>query len=770
MSLNFLDSTYMKKQLNFLCDEIEPNLPNVDVAMLIKTTKEGLPDDCDLKTMFNLLSTTASSFSTHDYEYSILSGRVLMRYLHQNTEKTFSEYVEVAAAYLSDDLLCTVRENAKELDAAIDNNADFMFDAIGLRTLMKSYLVKVDGIIVERPQYLYLRVSLGIHGNDIEKALKSYKLMSERLFGHATPTMFNAGTKFAQLASCFLLDIHSDSIDGIYKTLGDCATISKYAGGIGVSISKIRSRGSRIKGTNGTSNGIVPMCKVFNETAQYCDQGGGKRKGGFAMYLSPWHPDLLDFLDLKKNTGVDSARARDLFYALWISDLFMKRVLADETWSFICPNDEPRLAETYGDEFEEIYLAAEKNKLAKKTMKARDVWEKILTSTIETGTPYILFKDACNKKSNQKNLGYIKCSNLCAEVVQYTSDRETAVCNLASIALPRFIEEGVVNYDRLREVVHVAIDNLNNVIDRSFYPVVDARRSNFKHRPIGLGVSGFHDCLFKLGYAWSSAEAAKFNRDIFECIYYSALEKSCELAQECGAYESFSGSPASKGILQFDMWTESELRQSDKYDWEGLKKKIVKHGLRNSLLTALMPTASSSQILGVCEGIDPLTSNMYVRRLLSGEFIVVNKYLQNDLKKLDLWTKELRTLLIAARGSVQGLPDVPKKLKEIYKTSVEVSQKTSLNMSAERGRYICQSQSLNLFFRVETNLKRKQTVLKEKLTSAHFHSWKIGLKTAQYYLRTSSSVNAVASSVTNATRSKLESLSCQVDSCTMCSA
>lgn len=754
-----------KKLLRFLCEvclEVEPTLDSVDIDMVLEHSMRGLPSKSDDSTLVELLSATASSFSTSDYEYSILGGRILTWYLHSTTQSSFSKYVASAENYLSDELVNTVRENAEELDAAIVQDADYAFDVVGVRTLMKSYLVKVNGKIAERPQYLYMRVSLGIHGNDLEKVFKSYKLMSQRVFGHATPTMFNAGTKFAQLASCFLLDMHSDSIAGIYKTLSDCATISKYAGGIGVCISKVRSQGSLIKGTNGTSNGIVPMCKVFNETAQYCDQGGGKRKGGFAMYISPFHPDLLMFLNLKKNHGVESSRARDLFYALWISDLFMKRVEENKTWSFICPNAEPRLCETYGEEFERIYLEAEEKGLATSTMNARIVWDKILDSTIETGTPYILFKDACNRKSNQKNLGYIKSSNLCSEIIQYTSPEESAVCNLASIALPRFIDDAVVDFKRLRDVVHVAVDNLNCVIDRSFYPVPEAEKSNLKHRPIGLGVSGFHDCLFKLGYAWESTEAAKFNRDIFECIYYSALEKSCELAKEHGTYESFPGSPASKGILQFDMWKETEVLQSDRYDWTALKAKIVKYGLRNSLLTALMPTASSSQILGVCEGIDPLTSNMYVRRLLSGEFIVVNKYLQCDLKSRGLWTKELQELLIAARGSVQHL-DIPKHLKTLYKTSFEVKQKASINMSAERGRYICQSQSLNLFFR---------NVDKRALWGAHFHSWKMGLKTGQYYLRTSSGVNAMSSSVTKSTRTKLERLATKnsSDDCLMCSA
>jgi ribonucleoside-diphosphate reductase alpha subunit len=754
-------SIEIKKVISDACG-IAPKLLHVDQELVLKKIFDGLPSTCDEKTLSNLIANTAGSFSTHHYEYNTLSGRVLMMRLHLTTPATFSEYVKVADGFLSKEVCDIVFENAVLLDKAIDKSADFQFDGIGLRTLMKSYLVKINGVIVETPQYLYMRVSLGIHGSDLKAALKSYLLLSKRVFGHATPTMFNAGTKFPQLASCFLLDMQSDSITGIYKTLADCARISKYAGGIGVSISKIRSRGSLIKGTNGTSNGIVPMCKVFNETAQYCDQGGGKRKGGFAMYISPFHPDILRFLDLKKNNGVESERARDLFYALWISDLFMKRVLADGDWSLICPNDEPRLCETYGDEFECIYKEAEAKGLAKKTIKAKALWHKILESTIETGTPYLLFKDACNAKSNQKNIGYIKSSNLCSEIVQFTSPEETAVCNLASVALPRFIRKDGVDFDYLREVVHVAVDNLNKVINRSFYPVPEAKYSNFRHRPIGLGVSGFHDCLFKLGYPWDSPQAAKLNRDIFECIYYSALEKSCALAKLHGPYETFKGSPASEGKLQFDLWKEGAIEQSGRYDWTALKEDIQLHGLRNSLLTALMPTASSSQILGVCEGIDPLTSNVYVRRLMSGEFIVVNKYLQNDLIKRGLWTRDMRKLLTAARGSVQNLP-IPDKLKNIYKTSFEVKMKASINLSAERGRYICQSQSLNLFFRDVTH---------QKLHSAHVYSWKSGLKTAQYYLRTSSSVNAISSSVTNETRSQLDSLSVKNsdEDCLMCSA
>ena len=740
--------------------QMKPILKHVDQNLLMGKLSDAMPDTCTPKTMSMLLSEIASSLAIHHYEYNLMSGRVIMISLHSTTSKTFSNYVKLAAHTLSEEIQSIVDKNTDRLNAAIDDAADYHFDSIGLRTLMKSYLLRKDGEIIERPQYLYMRVSLGIHGDDIDAAIKSYSLMSARYFGHATPTMFNAGTKFPQLASCFLLDMHADSISGIYKTLADCATISKYAGGIGLSISKIRSKGSFIKGTNGTSNGIVPMCKVFNETAQYCDQGGGKRKGGFALYISPWHADIVSFLDLKKNHGVESERARDLFYALWISDLFMKRVKEGKEWSLFCPNTVPGLCDTYGTEFEKIYEDAELKGLANMKMPARTLWHIILTSTIETGTPYILFKDACNSKSNQKNLGVIKSSNLCAEIVQFTSPEETAVCNLASVALPRFVDCDGIKFDILRDVVHVAIDNLNKVIDRGFYPTPEGRRSNMKHRPVGLGVSGFHDCLFKLGFPWDSKEALKFNNDIFECIYYSALEKSCELAKKHGAYASFDNSPASKGILQFDMWTEEDTVHSGRYNWKQLKEDIIRHGIRNSLLTALMPTASSSQILGVCEGIDPLTSNLYVRRILSGEFIVVNRYLQNDLIKRGLWTQNIRDLLEAKRGSVQKLPGIPLHLKEVYKTSFEVLQKASIDMSAGRGKYIDQSQSLNLFF---------HNVDHAKLTSAHFHAHAKGLKTSQYYLRTSSDVNAMQATVTEKTRKQLKKMEEEQD-CLMCSA
>jgi ribonucleoside-diphosphate reductase alpha chain len=626
-----------------------------------------------------------------------------------------------------------VQANAAELDEAIIYDRDFGYDYFGFKTLEKSYLMKIDGKVIERPQHLIMRVAVGIHGEDIPAAIETYHLMSEKWFTHATPTLFNAGTPKPQLSSCFLLTMKDDSIDGIYDTLKQCAKISQSAGGIGLSIHNIRAKGSYIKGTGGTSNGIVPMLRNFDMTARYVDQGGGKRKGSFAIYLEPWHADIFDFLDLKKNHGKEEMRARDLFYAMWISDLFMKRVESNEMWSLFDPNEAPGLADVYGDEFERLYEKYEKEGKARRQIKAQDLWFEILESQIETGTPYILYKDAANKKSNQKNLGTIKSSNLCTEIMEYTSPDEVAVCNLASIALPKFVtEDGVFDHQRLYEITKVITRNLNKVIDVNYYPVEEARYSNMRHRPIGIGVQGLADAFIMLRMPFDSDEAKRLNEDIFETIYFGAMEASMELAKKDGAYETFKGSPVSKGIFQFDMW--GVTPKSNRWDWDALKREVKQNGVRNSLLLAPMPTASTSQILGNNECFEPYTSNLYTRRTLSGDFILVNKYLMKDLIEQGLWNETMRQKLIGANGSVQSIPEIPQNLKDIYKTVWEISQKVIIDMSAERGAYICQSQSLNIHI-TDPNFG--------KLTSMHFYAWKKGLKTGMYYLRSTSAADAI---------------------------
>ncbi|MDH4058508.1 MAG: ribonucleoside-diphosphate reductase subunit alpha, partial [Cyclobacteriaceae bacterium] len=664
--------------------------------------------------------------------------------LHKVTSKSFSNTMKRLYTYVdpktgenaplvSKETWKIVRDHAAELDEAIIYDRDFSYDYFGFKTLERSYLMKVDGKVVERPQHMLMRVSVGIHGEDIPAAIETYHLLSEKWFTHATPTLFNAGTPKPQLSSCFLLTMKDDSIDGIYDTLKQCAKISQSAGGIGLSIHNVRAKGSYIKGTGGTSNGIVPMLRNFDMTARYVDQGGGKRKGSFAVYLEPWHADVFDFLDLKKNHGKEEMRARDLFYAMWIPDLFMQRVENNEMWSLFCPNEAPGLGDVWGEEFERLYDKYEKEGKYRKQVKAQDLWFEILESQIETGTPYILYKDSANRKSNQKNLGTIKSSNLCTEIIEYTSKDEVAVCNLASLALPKFVtEDGHFDHQKLYEITKVITRNLNKVIDVNYYPVVEARNSNMRHRPIGLGVQGLADTFIMLRMPFDSEEARRLNEDIFETIYFGAMEASMELATQLGAYESFKGSPVSKGIFQFDMW--GVTPKSGRWNWEQLKQNVKKHGVRNSLLLAPMPTASTSQILGNNECFEPYTSNVYTRRTLSGEFIIANKHLMKDLIDLGLWNENMRQKLIATNGSVEPIAEIPQNIKDLYKTVWEISQKAIIDMSADRGAYICQSQSLNIHLK-DPNFG--------KLTSMHFYAWKKGLKTGMYYLRSTAAADAI---------------------------
>ncbi|MEM7572353.1 MAG: ribonucleoside-diphosphate reductase subunit alpha [Bacteroidota bacterium] len=724
-----------------LCYGLNKNF--VDHIEISKKVIQGLYDGVTTVELDNLAAETAASMSTVHPDYAKLAARIAISNLHKETNKSFSETMESLYAYLDpktgqkagligEDTMEVIRANASELDAAIIYDRDFSFDYFGYKTLERSYLLRMDGQVVERPQQMLMRVAVGIHDKDIESAIETYKLMSEKWFIHATPTLFNAGTPKPQMSSCFLLSMTDDSISGIFETLTRCAKISQSAGGIGLSIHNIRAQGSYIKGTGGTSNGLVPMLKVFNDTARYVDQGGGKRKGAFAVYLEPWHADIFEFLELKKNHGKEELRARDLFYALWINDLFMERVKADSTWTLFDPNEAPDLFDVHSGEFEALYHQYEEAGKGRKTIQARDLWNAILESQVETGTPYILYKDAANRKSNQKNLGTIRSSNLCTEIMEYTSEDEVAVCNLASLALPKYVtEDKQFDFDKLYEVTRVVTRNLNKVIDRNYYPIEEARYSNMRHRPIGLGVQGLADAFIMMRHAFDSEAAKQLNKDIFEAIYFAALTESCELAKKEGAYETYEGSPASEGQLQFDLWG---VKPSDRWDWAGLKKNIKKHGLRNSLLVAPMPTASTSQILGNNECFEPYSSNLYTRRTLSGEFIVVNKHLLHDLVGLGLWDNDMRNRLMAANGSIQDFEDVPQHLRDLYKTVWEISQKVIIDMSADRGAYICQSQSMNLFVK-DVNYK--------KLSSMHFYAWSKGLKTGMYYLRTQAARDAI---------------------------
>jgi len=703
----------------------------VDPMEVAKKTIQGLFDGITTVELDNLSAEVAAYMSSVHPDYSRLASRIAMSNLHRNTSDSFVETVKILDESLDEKIINLAVEHKDRINSEIAYSRDFEYDYFGFKTLERAYLLKKNGKIVERPQHMLMRVSLGIHPDNIDSAMETYHLLSEKWFTHATPTLFNAGTKKAQMSSCFLLSMKEDSIDGIYDTLKQCALISQSAGGIGLSIHDIRAKGSYIKGTNGTSNGIVPMLKVFNDTARYVDQGGGKRKGSFAIYLEPWHADIHDFLDLKKNFGKEEMRARDLFYALWMNDLFMERIEADADWSLFCPNDAKGLADAYGAKFKELYEKYEAQGVARETIKARKLWHTILESQVETGSPFMLFKDAANEKSNQKNLGTIRSSNLCTEIIQYTDDKEVAVCNLASIALPKFVENGKYNFKKLFEITKTITKNLNKIIDLNYYPVEEARYSNMKNRPIGMGVQGLADTFAMLRMPFESAEAKKLNQQIFETIYFAGLTASNELAKEQGAYDSYAGSPVSEGILQYDMWG---VTPTDLWDWKELKAKIKEHGVRNSLLLAPMPTASTSQILGNNECIEPFTSNIYTRRVLSGEFTVVNKYLIEDLIKLDLWNETMKNRIIEANGSVQFIEEIPVELKELYKTVWEIKQKTVLEMAADRGAFIDQSQSLNIHM-TDVNMG--------KLSSMHFYAWKAGLKTGMYYLRTKAAADAI---------------------------
>uniref|UniRef100_A0A7S3Q061 Ribonucleoside-diphosphate reductase n=1 Tax=Chaetoceros debilis TaxID=122233 RepID=A0A7S3Q061_9STRA len=731
-----------------LCYGLDPKF--VDPVVIAQKVISGVYPGVSTVELDELAAQTAASFATQHPDCSILAARISVSNLHKMTNKSFSETVTALynyhhpvtgapAALISEQVYKVVSEHKQALDAALIHDRDFEFDYFGFKTLEKAYLLKLNGQIVERPQHMLMRVSVGIHMDDIPSVLRTYDLLSQRYFTHATPTLFNAGTPNPQMSSCFLLSMKEDSIDGIYDTLKHCAVISKYAGGIGMSISNVRASQSYIRGTNGTSNGIVPMLRVFNNTARYVDQGGGKRKGSIAAYLEPWHADVYAFLDLRKNHGDENQRARDLFYALWIPDLFMERVQANGEWTLMCPNECPGLDDCYGDEFNALYTKYEKEGKGRQTIKAQSLWFAILDSQVETGTPYMLFKDHCNNKSNQKNLGTIKCSNLCTEIVEYTAPDEIAVCNLASISLSKLTTPakdyegtgGKFDFDKLKEISEIVTRNLNRVIDRNFYPREECRKSNMRHRPIGIGVQGLADVYMMLKIPFESEKAKQLNKEIFETIYFGAATASCELAKDEGPYETYEGSPASQGILQYDMWG---VTPSDKWDWAALKENIKENGMRNSLLLAPMPTASTAQILGNNESTEPYTSNMYNRRVLAGEFTIVNKHLLRELTSSGLWTPSVRNRLIADNGSIQNVQEIPKRIRDVYKTVWEISQKVVLDMAADRGAFICQSQSMNVHIADPST---------SKLTSMHFYAWKLGLKTGMYYLRTRPKADAI---------------------------
>jgi len=722
-----------------LCYGLNPLVTPEKVAMKVI---EGLYDGVTTSELDNLAAEVAATNTITHPDYALLASRIAVSNLHKNTKKSFTETIKDLYNYvdpknnekaplISEEVFQIVQKNSELLDSTIIYDRDFRYDFFGFKTLERSYLLKLNGKITERPQQMLMRVAVGIHKDDMDAVIETYNYMSEGWFTHATPTLFNSGTPKPQMSSCFLLTTKEDSIDGIYDTLTQCAKISQSAGGIGLSIHDVRATGSYIKGTNGTSNGIVPMLRVFNDTARYVDQGGGKRKGSFAIYIEPWHADVFDFLDLKKNHGKEEQRARDLFYALWIPDLFMQRVEENGDWTLMCPKECPGLADTHGKKFEKLYKKYESEGKGRKTIKAQELWFKILESQIETGTPYMLYKDAANAKSNQKNLGTIKSSNLCTEIMEYTAPDEVAVCNLASIALPKFVIDGKFDFDKLFKVAYRVTKNLDKVIDANYYPVPEAKNSNMRHRPIGIGVQGLADAFILLRHSFESDEARHLNKEIFETIYYAALTASKDLAIENGPYESWKGSPISEGILQFDMW---KVKPTDRWEWDLLKEEVKKHGVRNSLLLAPMPTASTAQILGNNECFEPYTSNVYTRRVLSGEFIIVNKHLLRDLVKLGIWNDRLKNKLMASNGSVQNIDEIPENIKALYKTAWEISQKVLLDMAADRGAYIDQSQSLNIFM---------ENANFAKLTSMHFYGWKAGLKTGMYYLRTKSATDAI---------------------------
>ncbi|CCK72782.1 ribonucleotide-diphosphate reductase subunit RNR1 KNAG_0L01620 [Huiozyma naganishii CBS 8797] len=732
-------------RISRLCYGLDPQ--RIDAVKVTQRIISGVYEGVTTSELDNLAAETCAYMTTVHPDYATLAARVAISNLHKQTTKQFSQvvadlhdYINPAtgkhAPMISDEVFDIVMKNKDAINSAIVYDRDFQFNYFGFKTLERSYLLRINGQVAERPQHLIMRVALGIHGNDLESVFETYNLMSLRYFLHASPTLFNAGTPKPQMSSCFLVAMKDDSIEGIYDTLKECALISKTAGGIGLHIHNIRSTGSYIAGTNGTSNGLIPMIRVFNNTARYVDQGGNKRPGAFALYLEPWHADIFDFIDIRKNHGKEEIRARDLFPALWIPDLFMKRVEANEDWTLFSPSSAPGLSDIYGDEFEALYTKYEREGRGK-TIKAQKLWYSILEAQTETGTPFMIYKDACNQKSNQKNLGTIKSSNLCCEIVEYSDPNETAVCNLASVALPAFIEtsedgtSSTYNFKKLHEIAKVITRNLNKVIDRNYYPVPEARRSNMRHRPIALGVQGLADTFMLLRLPFESPEARLLNEQIFETIYHASLEASCELAQKDGTYETFKTSPSAQGVLQMDMWN---AKPYGMWDWDTLRDDIVKHGLRNSLTMAPMPTASTSQILGYNECFEPVTSNMYQRRVLSGEFQVVNPYLLRDLVDLGIWNESMKQHLITANGSIQSLPNIPQELKDLYKTVWEISQKQIINMAADRSIYIDQSHSMNLFLQAPTM---------GKITSMHFYGWKKGLKTGMYYLRTQAASAAI---------------------------
>jgi len=761
-----------------MCYGLDPLVTPELVAMKVI---EGIYDGVSTSDLDNLAAEVAAAKTIDHPDYALLASRIAVSNLHKETKKTFSEvmfdlyhYIDPKtgekASLLAEDVYNVITENKETLDSSIIYDRDFRYDYFGFKTLTRSYLMKLNGKIAERPQQMLMRVSLGIHKTDVQAAIKTYNLMSEGWFTHATPTLFNSGTPKPQMSSCFLLTMKEDSIEGIYDTLKSCAQISQSAGGIGLAIHDIRATGSYIKGTNGTSNGIVPMLRVFNDTARYVDQGGGKRKGSFAMYIEPWHADVFDFLDLKKNHGKEEQRARDLFYALWIPDLFMKRVKENGDWTLMCPHECPGLSETHSAEFEALYTKYEKEGKGRKTIKAQDLWFKVLESQIETGTPYMLYKDAANAKSNQQNLGTIKSSNLCTEIIEYTAPDEVAVCNLASIALPKYIlENGTFDHDKLFEVTYQATLNLNKIIDENYYPVEEAKNSNLRHRPIGLGVQGLADAFIMMGLPFESEEARALNREVFETIYYASMTASKDLSKVNGPYETYEGSPVSKGVFQFDMWG---VTPSSRWEWDVLKEEVKTHGVRNSLLLAPMPTASTAQILGNNECFEPYTSNIYTRRVLSGEFIIVNKHLLKDLVREGLWNKDMRQKIVAANGSIQNINEIPQRLKDLYKTAWEISQKAIIDQAADRGAYICQSQSLNIFM---------ENANFGKLTSMHFYGWEKGLKTGMYYLRTKAATDAIKFTIdksvvdetaAQAIEDQQAAIACSLDNpegCEMCS-
>ncbi len=735
--VSFDKITARLRKLTYNLDTNYVNLIEVSKKVIM-----GLYDGVTTVELDNLAAETAATMATVHPDYALLAARIAVSNLHRETEKTFSKVIDDLFRYvdpktgdraglIGEETHKVVMKHKTRLDSAIIYDRDFEFDYFGFKTLERSYLMRMNGKVAERPQHLFMRVAVGIHGEDIEAAIETYNLMSERWFIHATPTLFNAGSPKPQLSSCFLLTMTEDSIKGIFETLSRCALISQSAGGIGLSIHNIRATGSYIKGTGGTSNGIIPMLRVFNDAARYVDQGGGKRKGAFAVYLEPWHADIFEFLELKKNHGKEEMRARDLFYALWICDLFMERVKDDKDWSLFDPNEAAGLCDVYGGEFDALYHKYEKEGRARKVVKARDLWNAVLESQVETGTPYILYKDAANRKSNQKNLGTIRSSNLCTEIIEYTSADEVAVCNLASLALPKFVSNGQFDFDRLFEITRVVTRNLNKVIDINYYPIPEARNSNMRHRPIGLGVQGLADTFILLGLPFDSEGAKQLNKDIFETIYFAAVTESSAQAEKHGPYETFKGSPMSEGVFQFDMWG---VQPSKRWDWESLRARVKKVGVRNSLLLAPMPTASTSQILGNNECFEPYTSNLYTRRTLAGEHIVVNKHLMRDLVRLGMWNEEMREAIMAANGSIQGIEDIPEHVRNVYKTAYEISQKVIIDMSADRGAFICQSQSLNVFMEAPSF---------GKLSSMHFYAWQKGLKTGMYYLRSKAATDPI---------------------------